>query len=235
MAGTRPIGSAPDKQDRNRPAAPRRREASLSDDVVLSENSCPHSAEAVPDEEPEEQEPSPRSSPTAKTREPFGAPASPTPLTKKRTKKHTDINKAGHRHSRGNGHGCSRSGANRHRRRDTGAAASDGNRDPPRGAATPRLPRPPLLPPPQAMRRVTLQAHTGRRDADEDAEAAQVPPPPPPAGPTPEEHLQIALAFMRSLDELERDAAAVRGTLEHIKQLVRVHIMNLRNQFRLVL
>ena len=85
------------------------------------------------------------------------------------------------------------------------------------------------------MRRVTLQAHTGRRDADEDADESQVPPPPPPAGPTPEEHLQVALAFMRSLDDLERDAAAVRGTLEHIKQLVRVHIMNLRNQFRLVL
>ena len=100
----------------------------------------------------------------------------------------------------------------------------------------PHLPRPPLLPPPPAMqRRVTLQSNTSRRAADEAADSSQAPLPPPPAGPTPDEHLQIALAFMRSLDDLDRDAAGVRGTLEHIKHLVRIHIMNLRTQFKLVL
>ena len=196
---------------------------------------CDHSEEADREgEEPEEQ--SPRSSPTEVAREPpADAPASPLPVTKKRPKKDSGMFKAGHRHSRGHGHGRSRSGGNRHRRRESGASASAGLRDPPRGAAVPLVPRPPARPPPPAMRRVTLHANTGRHAVAEDANASQAPVPPPPPGPTPDEHLRTARDFMLSLHDLERDAAAVRGTLEPIKQLVGIHIMNLRNQFRLVL
>ena len=254
MAGKRPIGSAPVKYDRSRVPAPRRREASLSEEAVPSERSCAHSEEADREEE-EQEEQSPRSSPTEDAREPLAdAPASPLPPTKKRTKKdprssrndfvHTfeepgrfaaAMIKAGQRTSRGKGHGRSRSGGNRHRRRASGASASSGLRDPPRGASAPLVPCPPACPPPPAMRKVTLHANTDRHAVGEDANASQVPVPPPPPGPTPEEHLRTALAFMRSLHDLERDAAAVRGTLEPIKQLVGIHIMNLRNQFRLVL
>ena len=100
----------------------------------------------------------------------------------------------------------------------------------------PHLPRPPLLPPPPALRRmVTLHANSSRRTPEEEAEAAQASVPPPPAGPPPEEHLRMAIEFMNSLNDLERDAAAMRGTLGPLKHIVGVHIMNLRNEFRLVL
>ena len=99
----------------------------------------------------------------------------------------------------------------------------------------PHLPRPPALPPPPAMRKVTLHANKGRHAAAEDVNVSHAPVPPPPPGPTPEEHLSTAVAFLSSLHDLERDAAAVRGTLEPIKHLVGIHIMNLRNQFSLVL
>ena len=233
----RPVGSGHDKQARDRPPASRRREASPppSDEAASSEKSRPRSGEAEPEEEPEEPVPSPRSSDTEGAIEHADAPDAMIPKAKKKPKQHSGPIRAGHHHSRGNRRVRSPSAAPRHRRRDSGASASAGIRDPPRGPARPNVPRPPLMPPPPALQRnVTLRSHMSRRHGDAAAASTTPPPPPPPPeGPTPEEHLRLALAFSASLDELERDALNMRGTLEDVKHHVLVHCLNLRHQFHL--
>ena len=91
-----------------------------------------------------------------------------------------------------------------------------------------------MPPPPALQRNVTLRSHMSRRHGDAAAASTPLPPPPPPPeGPTPEEHLRLALAFSASLDELERDSINMRGTLEDVKHHVLVHCLNLRHQFHL--
>ena len=252
--GKRPIGGgeppAPPragKHDRIRAPAPRRREASRSADP--SDRSPARSDDA--DREEEEQEEEPRSgSPTEDAHE---APDSPLPVIKKKPRKEPrssrnefvhNLEEPGHfaeamikqgQRARDKGRGRSRSSGERNRRRMSGASASSGVRQTPSGAHGPLVPTPPARPPPPAMRKVTLHANTGRHNAGDAAQSSQAPLPPPPAGPTPDEHLRTAAAFLTSLHELERDAYAVRGTLEPLKNLVGFHIMNLRNEFKLVL
>ena len=226
----RSAGSGYDKQPRDR----RRRGASTpppSDEVPLSDDACPGSDEAEPDEEdPAEPEPSARSSPTEPAREPLEAPHL-SPVAKKKPK-HTGPIRAGHHNSRGSR--CVRSPMARPRRGDSGASASHGNKDPPRGSAAALVPRPPPVPPPPGMRNVTLRAKASRRQSEAAAaDSSPPPPPPPPEGPTPEQHLRQALAFSASLEELERDAQSMRGRLEDVKYYVLLHCLMLRHEFHL--
>ena len=180
-------------------------------------------------EEEEQEDPPEGSSPMEDANDAHeDEPKSP-PRQARKHKQHTGVIKAGRRHSRDQVRTPSRSAPQRHRRRDSGAAASgarDGPYGDPRDAPMPHLPRPPLAPPPPSIRRsVTLQA---KAEAEEPAA-----PPPPPAGPSPDDYLRLAVAFRNSLDDLEITCAGIRGQLDPIKHLVSLHIMKLRCEFRL--
>ena len=250
-----PIGSgdppAPPRASRREPdrePAPRKREASRSRDPSEDE-SPPCSVEAdreERDDEEDHEEEKPSGSPTEDFREPADSP--PPDFKKQKKDSRSARNEFRHKFTNPRSYGDAmvrqghrardkargRSTRDRNHKRTSGASASSAARQHARGSHGQLVPTPPALPPPPGLqRKVTLQANTGRHyDGDVD-QPSPLPPPPPPAGRTPDEHLRAATEFLTSLQELERDAAGVRGTLDAVKEHTTYHIMNLRREFRI--